>query len=477
MQININCCYTFYELGYCFSSVGKNVCRKGDMYKIVPKLWKKVRSTLHTIIEQGIDDHCTRHYLPRVMVTCVYVIQFFIDDVFHDSFDHFSAMHTISYIACVILCVLSYLPLRLKPQYFVTYWYIVICFCIPFLSMYAIIASNINQYWLMNGMVAVIILLMLVNWLSFAFILIVGYTLAIVFCLARGYIITDAFSSGDYTPISVFCKSLLLIFTFLLIKSKESDQNKKYKAMQIFGGAIAHEVNAPLAAMRMMSITFKDISESITKHSQKLQTTKGKGIVYQVHCEERDYKMLSDVLPKNFLRSSQEAIKIVEILLSMLKDSAWSAESSYSIVKTINEVIDDKCDDIWNEDGMQNKRDRIKVVLDRDFKFYGSKRLMKHVFQNLIRNSFKHGGKDVIINIRIDRRMRVHFLDNGNGIEAEDQKKLFKPFYTQQKTGTGIGLAFCNLVMRSIGGGITCKSEVGKYTEFILQFPLSITSD
>ncbi|KAB2836175.1 MAG: ATP-binding protein, partial [Caedimonadaceae bacterium] len=35
----------------------------------------------------------------------------------------------------------------------------------------------------------------------------------------------------------------------------------------------------------------------------------------------------------------------------------------------------------------------------------------------------------------------------------------------------GIGLAFCKSVMKSLGGDITCTSQYGEYTEFILTFP------
>jgi len=49
--------------------------------------------------------------------------------------------------------------------------------------------------------------------------------------------------------------------------------------------------------------------------------------------------------------------------------------------------------------------------------------------------------------------------------------KIFTHFSTTRKGGSGMGLAFCKMVMQEYGGDITCESELGKYTRFILTFP------
>ncbi|MFP6817049.1 MAG: ATP-binding protein [Pseudomonadales bacterium] len=52
-------------------------------------------------------------------------------------------------------------------------------------------------------------------------------------------------------------------------------------------------------------------------------------------------------------------------------------------------------------------------------------------------------------------------------------KQIFERFYTTTQTGqgAGIGLSFCNMVMESIGGSISCESVQGEYTRFTLNFP------
>jgi hypothetical protein len=52
--------------------------------------------------------------------------------------------------------------------------------------------------------------------------------------------------------------------------------------------------------------------------------------------------------------------------------------------------------------------------------------------------------------------------------------EMKKRFYSYPAdNGTGIGLAFCRDTLTAWGGQISCNSEEGKYTEFIIQLPLS----
>ncbi|MDG4870831.1 ATP-binding protein, partial [Guyparkeria sp. 1SP6A2] len=51
--------------------------------------------------------------------------------------------------------------------------------------------------------------------------------------------------------------------------------------------------------------------------------------------------------------------------------------------------------------------------------------------------------------------------------------KIFDDFFSYQKSGgSGLGLGYCQRVMRSFGGRIECKSRLGEFTEFHLSFPI-----
>ncbi|NMG76402.1 sensor histidine kinase [Aromatoleum diolicum] len=62
--------------------------------------------------------------------------------------------------------------------------------------------------------------------------------------------------------------------------------------------------------------------------------------------------------------------------------------------------------------------------------------------------------------------------DNGRGIEAAHQTRLFDPFFTTRADGTGLGLAIARGVARGHGGDIAVESSLGKGSLFTLSLPL-----
>ncbi len=69
-----------------------------------------------------------------------------------------------------------------------------------------------------------------------------------------------------------------------------------------------------------------------------------------------------------------------------------------------------------------------------------------------------------------EKNTYISIKDSGQGIEEEALTKIFIPFYTTKKNGSGIGLALSRQIMRQHGGNITAKSELSKGTEFLLKF-------
>jgi signal transduction histidine kinase len=72
--------------------------------------------------------------------------------------------------------------------------------------------------------------------------------------------------------------------------------------------------------------------------------------------------------------------------------------------------------------------------------------------------------------------LRIHIRDNGPGIPLEVQDRIFVPFFTTKKTGTGIGLSMAQKIVHAHGGVLDMDSEVGKGTEFIIKIPMRHSS-
>jgi len=68
-------------------------------------------------------------------------------------------------------------------------------------------------------------------------------------------------------------------------------------------------------------------------------------------------------------------------------------------------------------------------------------------------------------------KMILRVSDNGKGMPAEILDKVFVPFFTTKKNGSGIGLSLSRQIMQAHHGSIQVVSEVDKGTVFTLQFP------
>ena len=104
------------------------------------------------------------------------------------------------------------------------------------------------------------------------------------------------------------------------------------------------------------------------------------------------------------------------------------------------------------------------------------------IIYNLLSNAAKysHEGGEVSIKAMTNKtydHIRIEVSDTGDGIPEDKMKQLFKPFldgdYRQHKTiGTGLGLALTRDLVVLHEGTITCQSEVGKGTTFIITLPI-----
>jgi len=94
------------------------------------------------------------------------------------------------------------------------------------------------------------------------------------------------------------------------------------------------------------------------------------------------------------------------------------------------------------------------------------------VLVNLIANALKFTDKgEISVLLQVSpERCRVQVKDTGPGIEPEAVEKIFIPFFSTKKTGSGIGLSLSRQIMRRHEGSITVKSTVGEGTEFFLRF-------
>lgn len=142
-----------------------------------------------------------------------------------------------------------------------------------------------------------------------------------------------------------------------------------------------------------------------------------------------------------------------------------------------------KVSTLFEEMAMLHKRElaekniRLEVSIEpEDLTIMADKIMIDQVLINLVKNAMQafedQENKSIILKGFYNDKMRpvISVRDNGTGIDPEALEKIFIPFFTTKKTGSGIGLSLSRQFMRQHQGTLTVKTTVGKGTEFFMRF-------
>jgi two-component system nitrogen regulation sensor histidine kinase GlnL len=262
-----------------------------------------------------------------------------------------------------------------------------------------------------------------------------------------GHPINTDFSLSPYFIQAGIDGAILSISENINITDRE-DYDYDFDSAVYLLGTIAHEIKNPLGGIKGAAQLMRDITqgESIDEHISLIirETDRLNSILqdYLTICKKPSFH------PVNIHEVMEKALAIMSI---QIRDAG----------STVRRMYDPSLPQI---DG-----DEAKLL---------------QVFLNIIKNSVESMKKDGRIEIttspskesfldhgKIKRWVLISIKDSGKGIPEEDIKKIFLPFYTKKKSGTGIGLALSKKVIKDHGGFIKVKSQINKGTVFHLYMP------
>ena len=115
----------------------------------------------------------------------------------------------------------------------------------------------------------------------------------------------------------------------------------------------------------------------------------------------------------------------------------------------------------------------------------GDADLLHRTIFNLVLNAVQHSGPDGLVRVEIGRieepelppgvqvssPVRIAVQDNGPGIRPEDVPRIFDPFFSTRRGGTGLGLALVHRAVQAHHGAILVDGGVGKGAHFTVYLP------
>jgi len=248
---------------------------------------------------------------------------------------------------------------------------------------------------------------------------------------------------------------LLLIIDDLTEKKKMEEEIQKASKLESLGllaGGIAHDFNNLLTGI----LGNINIVKMLT------------------NAEKKEFKRLEEAE-----KASIRAMGLTKQLLIFSKGGAPVKE-----VTSIKEVITDSA--LF---AIRGSNVKCEFSIPEDIKpVEADKELLWQVINNIVLNACQAMPEGGIINIRTrniktedDNKypvkdgcyVMIMIEDHGTGIPKENLEKIFDPYFTTKKSGSGLGLAATYSIVKNHGGNISVASEPGKGTTFTIYIPAS----
>lgn len=131
---------------------------------------------------------------------------------------------------------------------------------------------------------------------------------------------------------------------------------------------------------------------------------------------------------------------------------------------------------LLNKDLLTNKIAFTSSIEPQELSIEADKALIEQVIINLIKNAIQSFDEETnrLIEVKAYKdekgRVLITVRDNGSGIDEEALSRIFTPFFTTKKSGSGIGLSLSRQIMRKHKGTLTVDTQIDEGTEFIMRF-------
>jgi signal transduction histidine kinase len=228
--------------------------------------------------------------------------------------------------------------------------------------------------------------------------------------------------------------------------AEQTLESERLNALTLLAAGVAHEIGNPL--------------NSLNIHLQLMERK-----LPQLPAEPRG----------DFQRSLEIARAEIDRLDSIVSQFLRAIRPTHPQLQpeNVNAIVDETvrffAPEMKNRDMVveQELRSDLPLIdIDRD--------QMKQAFYNVIKNSLEAMKQRGILRIRTDKdesHVLISFTDTGGGISADNLSRVFEPYFTTKRSGTGLGLLIVRRIVREHGGELSVQTDEGKGLTLTIRLP------
>ncbi|WP_245948334.1 sensor histidine kinase [Paenibacillus sambharensis] len=255
---------------------------------------------------------------------------------------------------------------------------------------------------------------------------------------------------NDEGDLSILKNEIYKITTMLREQSELSEQDKLSLAASI--ADISHQLRTPMTSLFVLNDLLQE-GPGEEKAAEFLSRMRGQ-------LKRMDW-LVTSLLKLSKLDAGTAAMKQEPYELRVLVNKALDSLSIPLEIKMIEAVIEQRS---------EGRAGNTPIMLTGDFNW--TLEALINILKNAVEHTPEHGQIRVAM---LDNPIytRLEVTDTGEGIDREDLPYIFNRFYKGKNAGddsVGIGLAMAHAIVRTQGGDIAVKSELGEGTTFTITF-------
>jgi PAS domain S-box-containing protein len=232
--------------------------------------------------------------------------------------------------------------------------------------------------------------------------------------------------------------------TQLRLYEHEREESERLKFLGNLVANFAHEIKNPLNGL---SIAIQRLNKEFPS-------------------EDEEYSRLTTVIQKEIRILN----KTLNDFLSLARPKMKS-KKDVSVVAVLNDAL------ILIQEQARDGQFLLQTTIESDYILKGDPDAIKRALFNILLNAVDavSGLTDRKAEISVTTKVQeglyhIEIRDNGIGLDEEDRVRVFKPYFTTKKKGTGLGLYIAQQIIREHGGSIKINSQKGQGTTFIIMF-------